>query len=1215
MQNNYKNEINISCLSARQVNSNILQMAKEKSEILFTDLAKNNKLRRNLEILRQSDDIIFLLRRLQEFSYLSSKLNKELRDWQWFLVSQLSSVSCDLRILVADILARQLSQQSELEIKAFYQKYFIEEDLVYSLLKNNCLDILAKLADYFLQYINPNEKEFYIEKIFNYSLSLTGDNLLVALKIKLLALLWENTQSLAIKDSCFTSLKEIYINSEEELSIAVLWQVYTFLSDEMSSKSYLLSFLKERELEYYSQVSMFINTKLQNQCPFELERKSLYHSNLKSSFPVEVKLFQIEILKLLTKTDDLFYMAMHYTNMLKVSNNQLVLTASMEALMEIFPNLEDNWQSDVVREMMRFLEVDQSLNARFVAFVLGELLAYINMDDYAEISLEIQYKIKTAQSKIVNLLIISLRELLSSACIWQKKVEAIKLLLLALGHFEPEISDNAYSAFGQIFATEKNNDKLEIYRFIAKKILDLSVETKAMADLVSSTVALACIADFIEIYQQEHGQIVIDLPSKVAFYPGSFDPFSEAHLSCAKIIRDLGFEVYLAVDEFSWSKRTQAYQIRRQIVNMAIASEENIYVYPEAEPVNISNTDDLSRLKANFNGRDLYLLMGADVLTGASAYSKEPTATVLTSFSHIIFERKQQAKQELLNSRIRELKADVIRLNLPVGAEAISSTLIRGNIDKGISIADLVDPMVESYIAQNGLYRFEPLFKDTMTTSSIELVIVEEINRDLIEKLSREFDFSPSEFELLLNDKCHIENTRILLIRDSKQDDIIAFSLFHWLRSKHIYYEFASEEISDYIREQALGRISVIDALFVKQNAIIKNIEQVLLCETLSFNLAKDYSYAIYNPAFIQPNSKINTVLKRQGFIPYNCPDNKILLTVDMTAPITFNFDVKTMIKAPFRDDIAVNMAIDRARERIQMALVQFYRGKLVLGFDRTMMYEHLVKLICQKNEVECCELLGRKLGENMLVTYGNLFKRWRIPNTVTKALHSERYYREDLKEYGIASHPNYLALNNQIKTIASFKRPVILIDDLMDKGKRFKILHHEIANAEIPVKALVAAILTGRGKAYMEMNDIDVSAAYYIPRIKYWFNESMIYPFIGGDAVAVKKSNAIDAFYSVNQLLPYTYPTNLAKDIPPKVVKEFSLACLQSAREIMLALEKSYYQRYGRILSLYNHSAVFISPRFPYNGKTAEYNLSKTASDYLADDIEKLERIGFYYE
>ena len=61
-------------------------------------------------------------------------------------------------------------------------------------------------------------------------------------------------------------------------------------------------------------------------------------------------------------------------------------------------------------------------------------------------------------------------------------------------------------------------------------------------------------------------------------------------------IRDMGFDVYLALDEFSWSKHTQPKLLRRKIMNISTAGEEGIYSFPDDIPVNIANNYDIRRL-------------------------------------------------------------------------------------------------------------------------------------------------------------------------------------------------------------------------------------------------------------------------------------------------------------------------------------------------------------------------------------------------------------------------------------------------------------------------------------------------------------------------------------------------------------------------------------------------------------------------------------------
>ena len=56
---------------------------------------------------------------------------------------------------------------------------------------------------------------------------------------------------------------------------------------------------------------------------------------------------------------------------------------------------------------------------------------------------------------------------------------------------------------------------------------------------------------FISDYLHLNEKMNLKEIDKKAFFPGTFDPFSLGHKEIAKKIRDLGFEVYLAIDEFS----------------------------------------------------------------------------------------------------------------------------------------------------------------------------------------------------------------------------------------------------------------------------------------------------------------------------------------------------------------------------------------------------------------------------------------------------------------------------------------------------------------------------------------------------------------------------------------------------------------------------------------------------------------------------------------
>ena len=180
--------------------------------------------------------------------------------------------------------------------------------------------------------------------------------------------------------------------------------------------------------------------------------------------------------------------------------------------------------------------------------------------------------------------------------------------------------------------------------------------------------------------------------TRVGLYPGTFDPFSLGHKAVACKIRDLGFDIYLALDEFSWSKHTQPRLMRRKIMNMSVADEENMYPFPDDIPINIANPADIKKLKDIFAGRDLYIAVGTDVIENASAYRAVPTPDSIHTVNHIAFARETRENAEPdQHEKTYGIQAKVIRLTLDKFYEDISSTKIRENIDLNRDISNLID--------------------------------------------------------------------------------------------------------------------------------------------------------------------------------------------------------------------------------------------------------------------------------------------------------------------------------------------------------------------------------------------------------------------------------------------------------------------------------------------------------------------------------------------
>src|SRR5699024_10653967 len=167
-----------------------------------------------------------------------------------------------------------------------------------------------------------------------------------------------------------------------------------------------------------------------------------------------------------------------------------------------------------------------------------------------------------------------------------------------------------------------------------------------------------------------HGGFRFDQPRPVAFFPGTFDPFTLSHTGIVRAIRDLGYEVMLAIDEFSWSKKTQPHRVRRRIARLSVADEFHVHIFPEDFSVNIANPANLADLRRAFPGRQVAIVAGSDVVAGASSYRQAPRENSIHSFDHILFRRNAQRGPKPDYSCIT---GHVTELALPAHLEEISS--------------------------------------------------------------------------------------------------------------------------------------------------------------------------------------------------------------------------------------------------------------------------------------------------------------------------------------------------------------------------------------------------------------------------------------------------------------------------------------------------------------------------------------------------------------
>ena len=175
----------------------------------------------------------------------------------------------------------------------------------------------------------------------------------------------------------------------------------------------------------------------------------------------------------------------------------------------------------------------------------------------------------------------------------------------------------------------------------------------------------------------------------------------------------------------------------------------------------------------------------------------------------------------------------------------------------------------------------------------------------------------------------------------------------------------------------------------------------------------------------------------------------------------------------------------------MQTALTGLYPGTLVLSLNAEVIYHRLVRRIVEINGVPAEPTHPRVLGPKMCVPFGKILRGDAIPNTVTKTIHTDKVFAQDLRSFSIETFPGYTPLESQIRTVNSFRRPIILVDDLLHSGNRLKALVPMLQKENVPIDRVLVGLMSGKGRDLMRTKGIRTDSVYFVPNMRAWFVES----------------------------------------------------------------------------------------------------------------------------
>ena len=985
---------------------------------------------------------------------------------------------------------------------------------------------------------------------------------------------------------------------------------------------------------------------------------SIFLDDLKVHIPWVIKMANISILRKeaegVSAHGTLMQIATHFSNMIKVSETVTVRKSAGEALLEVVKKMGPDQINELVIELYNGLEIEDYQFSGMIPDYLGRVMLHLPPEELDETLGEFERLFNSGSDRTASAALNTLAVLTENYGTYgfdeddgiktKRRDRILGLLMKGCAYYKKGISREAVRTFCvHVFASEmlSLDDKADVAACCFKRLLTFLPEAASAEELdfYNNASAIGAVYSFISEYRAEKGDMAAAPEKPAAFFPGTFDPFSLGHKAIATTIRDMGIDVYLAIDEFSWSKKTLPHMVRRNILAMSVADEEGLYIFPDDISVNIASPSDLRCLRELFEGRELYIAVGSDVVMNASAYKKKPQENSIHGFNHIVFER--EAKRIEADGEGFPISAKVLQLQLDKYYEDISSTKIRENVDLGRDVSSLVDPVVQNYIYDMNLYVREPADKYVMEARELNIRAY-----DPGEMTKRGY-FSSALGGISDNSERIIEyltrpDLRKVII-ETADGRLSAVAGARRLKTSDLLEEFRDIEVASHIRSNAGGEIAVIGAFFVSGGERVSYIRQILLTELLTSLMARDYTYAVFHPVCGNAADPLAVqTMMDQGFVNISSDADNPVYAVDMKNPIAIFKDADTVVKSPLNKNPRVQRAFDKAHAKLLRTFREIYPGRLLLSFNTSAVYSKIADLVAEENGVSVLPDPHRKRGPYLAVPFGKALADIVVPNTVTKAMRTEKYFRNDLKGFDVRESRGYQTLDDQARTIKSFERPVVLIDDLLHSGQRLNKIDPILRKHDVEVRKVIVGLLTGKALDSMRLRGRDVRGAYFIPSISMWVNERDCYPFIGGDSIdnpeddrdikktghsdernheasaagagwyAVKRrpdAPAKEGNASVNLILPYAEPCFI-DDGDAESMRKYSITCLENAADILHVLEQEYQSTFEKKLTVRRLGAVLTNPRRPVLGFGLQYDDHIAPSVYVENEIRRTKRL-----
>jgi nicotinic acid mononucleotide adenylyltransferase len=679
----------------------------------------------------------------------------------------------------------------------------------------------------------------------------------------------------------------------------------------------------------------------------------------------------------------------------------------------------------------------------------------------------------------------------------------------------------------------------------------------------------------------------------VAFIPGTYDPFTVAHQAIVGKALESTDEVLVQMDDYSWRKHALPRQLREELAWMALAAIPEAFLAPFRPPVNLASRAGLRQLRRAVGTRRLLLVVGSDVLAGASAYT-DPGSGIF-DIQHVVVMR-DDAQPEGLMDRIERFRGGVAVVPAPPRVRTISSTSVRVALDRREDLEALCPPLVARTLLERRLYVHYPAQKQPVAAPTGR-VLVSDGAEGVPAGLRTVVELGGPRPRRMKADK----TTTFVLASGDDQGQPVAAVTWRTVSAAALPVAVGDESLALAGGGRLVGHGALVETIASGPGDAPL---QRLFSETLARWLDAGLLFGVV-PLPARGADQLAEALRQLGAaVPaQHGHAAQALAVLRLTNPLVFIWDVESALQPPYAVAPAVRAALAESRRAIAEFFAGRFPGNALLHLHEEELKRRVVELAKERLSGEPAQRRWVALG------LGRQFSRDIVGNTPTLAIDLERFLSWQGHEGGTHPLVGSPALDLQVAVAGELGRHALLLAPFLDNPDSVLQIVDAAKAVDLEVREVLVGVTSASVRAALKLRGIAHSCGAVIPGWQGVLRESAVAPYLGGWSIVGREPLETGSLLpSLPDCLPYHYPHHLG--LSEVAALDFSRLALHQTRKLLLALEETFRESEGRLLSVQDLGAVVRTPRCPPLPEGFLPPIERFPSDLVAEDIEALARL-----